>query len=77
MKNEAITSVNESITNGAVKQGGIIAFIHDIENVAAYFGERHSWEIFNPRSDVMVHGEKARKGFAVDGHANAVVFYMA
>lgn len=77
VKNEAITSVNESITNGAVKQSGIIAFIHDIENVAAYFGERHSWEIFNPRSDVMVHGEKARKGFAVDGHANAVVFYMA
>lgn len=77
VKNEAITSVNESITNGVVKQSGIIAFIHDIENVAAYFGERHSWEIFNPRSDVMVHGEKARKGFAVDGHANAVVFYMA
>ena len=77
VKNEAITSVNESIKNGAVKQSGIIAFIHDIENVAAYFGERHSWEIFNPRSDVMVHGEKARKGFAVDGHANAVVFYMA
>ena len=25
----------------------------------------------------MVHGEKAEKGFAVDSHANAVVFYMA
>ena len=77
VKNNAITSTNETYKNGVVKQAGIIAFVHDIENVAAYFGERHSWEIFNPRSDVMVHGEKARKGFAVDGHANAVVFYMA
>ena len=77
VKNTDITKINESIAGGVVKQAGIIAFVHDIENVAAYFGERHSWEIFNPRSDVMVHGEKARKGFAVDGHANAVVFYMA
>lgn len=60
-----------------VTQGGIICFIHDVENVACYFGSRRSWEIFNPRSEVMVHGEKAEKGFAVDGHANAVVFYMA
>lgn len=60
-----------------VTQGGIICFIHDVENVACYFGSRRSWEIFNPRSEVMIHGEKAEKGFAVDGHANAVVFYMA
>ena len=31
----------------------------------------------NPRSEVVVHGEKAEKGFAVDDHANAVVFYLA
>ena len=30
----------------------------------------------NPRSEVVVHGEKAEKGFAVDDHANAVVFYL-
>lgn len=60
-----------------VTQGGIICFIHDVENVACYFGSRRSWELFNPRSEVMIHGEKAEKGFAVDGHANAVVFYMA
>ena len=60
-----------------ITQGGIICFIHDVENVACYFGSRRSWEIFNPRSEVMIHGEKAEKGFAVDGHANAVVFYMA
>lgn len=63
--------------NADVTQGGIICFIHDVENVACYFGSRRSWELFNPRSEVMIHGEKAEKGFAVDGHANAVVFYMA
>lgn len=30
----------------------------------------------NPRSEVVIHGEKAEKGFSVDDHANAVVFYM-
>lgn len=71
-----INVTNDAFT-GAVKQGGIICFLHDIENVAAYFGSRRTWEMFNPRSEVMIHGEKAEKGFAVDGHANAVVFYIA
>ena len=61
---------------GEVQQSGIICFLHDIENVAAYFGSRRTWELFNPRSEVMIHGEKAEKGFAVDSHANAVVFYI-
>ena len=69
--------VSESNSTGVVEQGGIICFVHDIENVAAYFGNRRSWELFNQRSDVMVHGEKADKGFAVDNHANGVVFYVA
>lgn len=71
---DLVTDTNES---GEVAQSGIICFIHDVENVACYFGNRRSWELFNPRSEVMIHGEKAEKGFAVDGHANAVVFYMA
>ena len=68
-----------NVKNGSneVSQTGIISFIHDIENVAAYFGDRKSWEMVNPRSDVVIHGEKAQKGFAVDNHANAVVFYLA
>lgn len=68
-----------NVKNGdmTIAQGGIISFIHDIENVAAYFGDRKSWEMVNPRSDVVIHGEKAQKGFAVDNHANAVVFYLA
>lgn len=74
----SIDVVNDSIKGGvALKQSGIICFIHDIENVAAYFGERREWSMQNPRSDVMIHGLKARKGFGVDNHANAIVFYMA
>lgn len=77
VKNSQLANVGSIGEDGAFAQSGIIAFVHDEENVAAYFGERHSWEMMNPRSDVMIHGEKARKGFAVDGHANAVVFYIA
>lgn len=72
----AIKVTNNAFDN-PVSQTGIICFLHDIENVAAYFGSRRTWEMFNPRSEVMIHGEKAEKGFAVDSHANAVVFYMA
>ena len=77
IKNTAITGTANGVTGGEVSINGVIAFIHDIEYVAAYFGERHAWELFNPRSDVIVHGDKARKGFAVDSHANGVVFYIA
>ena len=67
---------NENAT-GEVVQGGIICFLHDIENVACYFGNKKTWELYNPRSEVYIHGEKARKGYAVDGHANSYVFYVA
>lgn len=69
-----ITATN---LTGNVKQTGIVCFLHDIENVAAYFGERNSWEMYNPRSRVINHGEQARKGFAVDTYANSCVFYIA
>lgn len=59
-----------------INQSGIICFMHDIENVAAYFGNRRAWEMVNPRSEVVIHGEKAEKGYAVDNHANAEVFYL-
>lgn len=62
---------------GEVNQSGIICFVHDVENVACYFGNRRTWEMFNPRSEVMIHGEKAEKGYAVDEHANSIVFYIA
>ena len=74
----AINIIHSDINEGvATEQSGIICFVHDIENVAAYFGNRRSWEMNNPRSEIMIHGEKADKGFAIDGHANAVVFYIA
>lgn len=62
---------------GVVTQSGIIAFIKDIDAVAANFGYRRSWEHYNERDDVYVHGEQARKGFAVDPNENMVVFYIA
>ena len=75
--NSALIDSSVSGDTGNVEQGGIICFLHDIENVAAYFGARRTWELWNPRSEVMIHGEKADKGFSVDNHANAVVFYIA
>lgn len=67
-----------AVTNptGTIAQDGIIAFVHDIEHVAAYFGHRRSWEVYNPKDDVYVHGETARKGYAVDPNANGVVFIV-
>lgn len=69
-------SIEHDDIDNNITQDGIIGFIHDIENVAAYFGNRRAWEMVNPRSEVVIHGEKAEKGFAVDDHANAVVFYL-
>ena len=69
--------ITDTNLTGVVEQSGIICFVHDIENVAAHFGSRRTWELANPRSEVIIHGEKAEKGFAVDGHANAIVFYIA
>lgn len=74
---EDVSSI--SIENGSleVAQTGIICFLHDIEHVAAYFGHRRTWEKYNERDDVMIHGDTMRKGYAVDGHANGLVFVVA
>ena len=61
---------------GEITETGIIAFIHDIEHVAAYFGHRRSWEKYNERDDIYIHGETARKGYAVDLNANGMVFIV-
>lgn len=61
---------------GTIAETGIVAFVHDIEHVAAYFGHRRSWEKYNERDDVYIHGETARKGYAVDLNANAMVFIV-
>lgn len=69
--------VTDDNTTGTITQSGIIAFIHDIDAVAAFFGERYSWEQENKRSRIMIHGEQARKGYGVDPNENMVVFYVA
>lgn len=74
---------HSALTGGAgaaahiVNQTGIIAFVHDIEHVAAYFGHRRSWEKYNEIQDLYVHGEVVRNGYAVDPNANGIVFYVA
>ena len=78
---ESLSSIE--IQNSAINSGnaltvkGIVAFVHDIEHVAAYFGHRRTWEKYNERDDVYIHGDTMRKGYAVDGHANGVVFIVA
>ena len=71
------SSLSGTGSNHIVNQTGIIAFLHDIEHVAAYFGHRRSWEKYNEIQDLYIHGEVARKGYAVDPNANGVVFYVA
>ena len=74
----SINVSNDAINSGtAVEQAGIICFIHDVEHVAAYFGHRRTWEKYNERQDLYIHGDTMRKGFAVDGHANGLVFVVA
>lgn len=74
---EDVSSID--IINGSleVKQSGIICFLHDVEHVAAYFGHRRTWEKYNERQDLYIHGDTMRKGYAVDGHANGLVFVVA
>ena len=71
------SSLSGTGSNHIVNQTGIIAFAHDIEHVAAYFGHRRSWEKYNEIQDLYVHGEVVRTGYAVDPNANGVVFYVA
>lgn len=74
----AIKIQNSAINSGnALTVNGVVAFVHDIEHVAAYFGHRRTWEKYNERDDVYIHGDTMRKGYAVDGHANGVVFIVA
>lgn len=60
-----------------VTGSGILAFVRDEEFVKAYFGERSTWELPNPRNKTVSHGEDAETGYAVDPHANGWVFYIA
>lgn len=74
---DLILDPTDESDTGSVTQGGIIAFIKDIDAIAANFGYRRTWEHYNQRDDVYVHGEQARKGYAVDPNENMVVFFVA
>ena len=75
IENDGLTEVGVFEAD-RVTQGGILAFVHDIEAVACSFYDRRTWEMVNPRAEVLIHGDKAEKGYAVDGNANALVFYI-
>lgn len=72
-----IADPTDESDTGTVEQGGILCFIHDIDAVAAFFGYRRTWEEVNQRDNVVVHGEQARKGYAIDPNENMIVFYIA
>lgn len=76
IKNSELIGIGDN-SDGVVQQSGIICFLRDTENCAAYFNRMSTWEMPNPRDGVVIHGEKARKGYAVDRNANAFVFYIA
>lgn len=71
-----IVDPEDESDTGTVTQSGVIAFLHDIDYVAANFGERYTWEEMNKRDRIMIHGEQARKGYAVDPNEQSVVFYI-
>ena len=68
---------NANIDASAVEQGGILAFVHDVDSCASIIYRRRSHSIYNPRAERFNIFEKADKGYAVDLSENAVVFYIA
>lgn len=74
---ELIQDPSDDSDTGSVEQSGVLAFVKDRDAIAANFGYRRSWEVYNERDDVFVHGEQARKGYAVDPNENMCVFYVS
>ena len=72
-----INITNSNIDASPVEQGGILAFVHDVDSCASIIYRRRSHSIYNPRAERFNIFEKADKGFAVDLSENAVVFYIA
>lgn len=72
-----VSLVTETNTTGSISQGGIIAFLHDIDSCASTMYDRRMTSIYNPRSEVNIYMEKATTGYAVDLSENAIVFYMS
>ena len=62
---------------GTIAQGGIIAFIHDIDSCASIITRFRDYSYPNNRDESMNIIKKADKGYMVDLSENAVVFYVA
>lgn len=62
---------------GTVKVNGIIAFLHDVDAIAANFGEAYDWEQPNVRQRVVNVGRQMRKGYGVDPNENMFVFFVS
>lgn len=56
---------------------GVIAIIRDDEFIKAHFDKSYEWSMPNPRERTSIHGYQYNKGFGIDEHANAWVFYLA
>lgn len=72
-KFEDCSAINIELDNDTTNVDGVIAFLHDMEYVAATIKDRYTWEEFNKRQRVMIHGEQAEEGYAVDKFMNAMV----
>lgn len=68
------TSSNET---GTIEQGGILAFVHDIDSCASVITRFRQYNYVNMRDESNNIVVKADKGYAVDLSENAVVFYAA
>ena len=68
---------NTDVAADPVSQSGIVAFVRDMENVAAYFGDEYQWSQPNVRQRVSNYGFQYRVGYAVNNFENAVVFFIA
>lgn len=72
----SIDIAHDDLSND-VTQSGIVCVIRDREGVAAKFGNRRSYQQFNPRDEIMIQMEKAAEGYIADKNMNCVVFYLA
>ena len=74
----SINVQNEKVNGGqAVKQTGIIAFVHDYDAVASFINKPKRSSIYNPRTERTNVFYKATKGYGVDLSENGVVFYIS
>lgn len=53
---------------------GIVAIARDRDAVACHFDNNYTWSYPNPRERSMAYGYDFERGYAVDGHANFIVY---